>query len=120
VVLANNAKGHPEVNNRYQNYPVLNKPQQTASSTILSGTITSPNTPNTTIRIELFASNTGDSRGFGQGATFLGAVSVTTNASGNTSFSLTLTTKLASGQVISATATDPTGNTSEFAKNVIV
>jgi hypothetical protein len=47
-------------------------------------------------------------------------VTVTTNARGKASFSLTLATRLASGQVISATATDGLGNTSEFSKDVTV
>ncbi len=120
VVLLNNSKGHPNVNNSYQNFPVLNAPQLTSNSTVLSGTISSPNNPRTTIRIEFFASNSGDPRGYGQGQIFLGAVTVTTNASGVANFSMTLPTRLASGQVISATATDADGNTSEFAKNVTV
>jgi titin len=120
VVLINDSLGHPGVNNSYQNYPVLNTPQVTSNSTVLSGTISSPNNARTTLRIEFFANSSGDPSGYGQGQTFLGAVSVTTDANGRASFSLTLTTQLASGLVISATATDANGNTSEFAKNVTV
>jgi hypothetical protein len=47
-------------------------------------------------------------------------VTVTTNSKGTASFSLTLNSRLASGQIISATATDPFGNTSEFSKDVMV
>jgi titin len=120
VVLANDSKGHPNVDNSYQNYPVLNTPVVTSNSTVLSGTLTSPNNPKTTLRIELFASSSADPTGFGQGQTFLGAVTVTTDASGKATFSLTLTTSLASGLFISATATDAAGSTSEFSKNVVV
>ena len=119
VVLLNNSKGHPNADNRFQNYPVLNVPQVTSNSTALSGTISSPNNPGTTIRIEFFASTGADPTGYGQGETFLGAVTVTTNAAGQATFSLTLTTRLPAGTVISATATDATGNTSEFARNVL-
>ncbi len=120
VVLANDSKGHPALNNSYQNFPVLTTPRVTANSTIFGGTLTSPNNPKTTFRIEFFASNSADPTGFGQGQIFLGAVTVTTDASGKATISFTLPTRLASGQVISATATDALGNTSEFARNVIV
>ena len=106
VVLANDSKGHPGVNNGYQNYPVLSTPQVTADSTILAGTLSSPNNPKTTFRIEFFSNSSADPSGYGQGEVFLGVVTVTTNANGQASFSLTLRTPLASGQVISATATD--------------
>ncbi len=120
VVLANDSKGHPAVNNSYQNYPVLSTPQVTSNSTILAGTLSSPNNAKTTFRIEFFANSSADPSGYGQGEIFLGAVTVTTNASGKASFSLTLPTPLAKGQVISATATDALGNTSEFSKDVTV
>jgi titin len=120
VVLVNNSKGHPNLDNRYQNYPVLSAPRVTASTTILSGTLNSPNNARTTLRIEFFANTSADPSGHGQGQTFLGATTVTTNASGNGSFSLTLKTRLPSGTVISATATDAHGDTSEFAKDVTV
>jgi titin len=121
VVLANNSKGHTGINNNYQNYPVLNTPIVTANSTILSGTLSSPNNPGATFRIELFAT----SRSSGPstqsvGMTFLGFATVTTNSSGKGTFSLTLTTPLSAGQVITATATDPLGNTSEFSRGVVV
>ena len=95
-------------------------PQVTSNSTILSGTISSPNNPKTAIRIEFFASDNADPTGYGEGRTFLGAVTVTTSASGQAPISLTLPTRLAAGQVISATATDVAGNTSEFSKDVTV
>jgi hypothetical protein len=119
VVLANNSKGHPNANNSFQNFPVLDAPRSTSNSTILSGTLSSPNNPQSTFRIEFFANSSADPSGHGQGQIFLGAVTVTTGPNGNANFSLTLTTRLASGLVISATATDALGNTSEFARNVV-
>jgi hypothetical protein len=120
VVLVNGILGHPALNNSYQNYPVLSTPQVTADSTVLSGTVVSPNNAGTTLRIEFFASSSADPSGFGQGQRFLGSVTVTTMGNGFGSFKLTLPVRLASGQVISATATDTLGNTSEFARNVRV
>ena len=81
--------------------------------TNLTGTLNSR--PNTTYRIEFFSSPSVDSSGFGEGKTYLGFVNVTTNGSGNASFSpwVALT---AAGAYISATATSPTGDTSEFGR----
>src|SRR4029077_8015592 len=56
-----------------------------------------------------------DPSGYGQGQTYLGSVQVTTDGNGNASFTVTLTTPVPAGQnYITATATDPNGNTSEF------
>ena len=67
-------------------------------------------------RVELFKSD-GDASGFGEGATYLGAV--TTDASGNINTSLAVA-GLAVGDKITATATDGSNNTSEFGGNQIV
>ena len=45
------------------------------------------------------------SKGFGEGQKFKGQKSVTTNASGNTTFTFNTRKKVAKGQVVSATAT---------------
>jgi hypothetical protein len=54
-----------------------------------------------------------DGSGFGEGAPYLGAKKIKTGPGGTVTFSVKLKT---SGSVsrISATATDPAGNTSEF------
>ncbi len=52
--------------------------------------------------------------GFGEGETFLGQKTVRTNRRGKASF--TFPTTLAAGQVVTATATDASGNTSEFSQ----
>ena len=74
-------------------------------------------------RIEFFASAVPDSSGYGEGQTYLGFVDVTTDASGDASFSPTLTAAVPTGQVISATATRLTSGmnfveTSEFAATI--
>jgi hypothetical protein len=63
-----------------------------------------------TYRIEFFA-NAPTAKP--QGETYLGFLNVTTNAAGSASFTFT-TASLAADTQITATATDPTGNTSEF------
>jgi len=49
-----------------------------------------------------------------EGKRFIGQESVTTNASGNVSFTFAPTQVVSVGQWITATATDPDANTSEF------
>jgi hypothetical protein len=95
--------------NYLQNFPILTSAKTSATSTTVKGTLNS--TPNTTFRVEFFASpsGTGD-----QGKTFRGQKSVTTNASGNVSFTFSTAVKVGVGQRITATATDAYGNTSEF------
>jgi parallel beta-helix repeat protein len=101
--------------NNYQNYPVLTSAALSGGHTVVSGTLHS--SASTTFRVEIFANAAADPSGNGQGQTFLGFTSVTTDAGGGASFSATLNAA-AAGQAISATATDPAGNTSEFAANV--
>ena len=68
----------------------------------------------TTYRIEFFASSAADPSGFGEGERYLGFVNLTTDAAGNAVFGVTLTVGVAVGELVTATATDPANNTSEF------
>jgi CSLREA domain-containing protein len=99
--------------NELQNYPVLTS----ASGNTIAGTFNSA--ANTSFRLELFANREPDPSGNGEGERFLGAMSVTTNGSGNASFSFASPTSF-SGQYVSATATDPVNNTSEFSGALFV
>ncbi len=109
--------------NQGQNYPVLNKVDSAGSFTNVAGTLTS--IPNSPFTIQFF-SDAGDPSGFGEGKTFLGSVNVTADANGLASFNVRLTTGVAVGSLVTATATDITPgsstsfSTSEFARNVSV
>ena len=82
--------------------------------TTVAGTMAS--LPSSVIRLEFFASPECDPSGFGEGRTFLGAVTVTTDGAGNAPIQATVA---ASGPgVLTATATDPGGNTSQFSECV--
>ncbi|HEY2103350.1 MAG TPA: CSLREA domain-containing protein [Chthoniobacterales bacterium] len=95
--------------NHLQNYPVLSSVRINGGSTTIMGTLNSH--ANSTYRLEFFSNNTVDPSGFGEGETFLGSTNVTTDGSGNASFDLVVA-QVAAG--VTATATDPSGNTSEF------
>ena len=99
--------------NNLQNYPVITSVTATASSTHIQGMLDS--TPNTTFTIEFYANMDCDASGNGEGRTYLGSAQVTTNASCTATIDTTLPVGLPAGQsLVTATATDPTNNTSEF------
>ena len=69
---------------------------------------------NQTIYLEVYSVPTSES-GYGEGAIFLGAVTVRTDGSGKASFALDVA-RVPAGRFITATATGPDGSTSEFSK----
>ncbi len=77
-------------------------------------------TPSTTYRIELSDNTTCDPSGYGEGETYLGYTDVTTDESGDASFSVSFGDTIPVGHYITSTATDPDGNTSEFSACQIV
>jgi CSLREA domain-containing protein len=93
--------------NNVQNFPVI--------ESVIDGTITGTlnSESNKTYRIEFFSNNQCDSSTNGEGEFFVGATSVTTNGGGDASIS-TNSPLVATGRFVTATATDPSGNTSEF------
>jgi uncharacterized repeat protein (TIGR01451 family) len=110
-VIANHI-GAAQGPNNLQNYPVLTSVVPGASSSMVSGSLNS--LPNSTYAIDFYANTVNNPSGYGEGQTYLGRFSVTTDASGNTSFTTTVPYVLAVGQSLCATATDTAGNTSEF------
>jgi CSLREA domain-containing protein len=96
--------------NNVQNFPVLSAAFK--GSTLIEGTLNS--TASTVFTIELFSSGSCDASGYGEGEVFLGSTGATTDGSGDASFTASFPTTLPTGTSISATATDPSGNTSEF------
>ena len=116
-VTTNDATDADHGPNELQNYPVLTAAVN-GSTTTIGGTLTS--VASKTFTVELFASPTADASLFGEGATLVGTLTVTTNSSGASSFSFPPAGLVRAGQAITATATDSAGNTSEFAKRVLV
>jgi uncharacterized repeat protein (TIGR01451 family) len=101
--------------NGLQNFPVITAVGTTGGATTIDGTLNSK--PNTTCRIEFFASDAADPSSFGEGQAFLGFADVTTDAAGNATFDVTLPAATTPTQFITATATGPDG-TSEFSRLV--
>ena len=97
--------------NELQNYPILDSATTVLGTTEVTGRFNS--LPSTTFRIELFGSSTCDTSGFGEAEAFLGDLLVTTDASGNASIH-TFVPAPPGGGPVTATATDPNGNTSEL------
>src|SRR5262249_3049843 len=94
-----------------QNFPVVDSVTNGGGMTTINGKIHS--TASTQYRIEFFSNDTIDGAGYGEGQTFLNFVNATTDPSGNASFTK-MVTQIAAGKGVTATATDPAGNTSEF------
>ena len=67
--------------------------------------------PSTAYTVQIFANSTADPSGFGQGEKLLQTLTVTTDPKGVGDFVIPT---YPAGQVLSATATDPSRNTSEF------
>jgi hypothetical protein len=110
--------------NDNQAAPVLTAVSSSGSGTTITGTLQS--VANTTYRIEFFANQTLDPSGYGQGQTFLGFATVTTDASGNANFTAGLSNSVPLAErYISATATvansnSTFGDSSQFAKDLFV
>jgi CSLREA domain-containing protein len=113
-VTANDALDADTGPNNLQNYPVLTAAMTDGLGTFCNIAGSLDSAASTTYRIELFASTAADPSGFGEGQRYLGTTNVTTNAAGTVTFGLTLAANLAAGEFVTATATDPANNTSEF------
>ncbi|NBC17997.1 MAG: T9SS type A sorting domain-containing protein [Bacteroidetes bacterium] len=101
--------------NRLQNFPVLTAPM--TGSQEVEGTLNSR--PDASFRIDVYASETCDPSGYGEGQLFLGTVTVQTDGNGDAAFALALDSPVAPGTVYTATAINGEGNTSEFAACVV-
>ncbi len=113
-VTANDAGDGDIGPNTMQNFPVITSVTGNSTQTTINGTLNS--TPSTTFTLNFYSSSSCDPSGNGEGSTpfGVGALGVTTDAGGNANFSIAMSVPLPAGKVITATATSPLGNTSEF------
>jgi hypothetical protein len=107
---ANDSAGH-EGPNSFQNFPVLSAAYAGASTRVI-GTIAS--TASAVLTLDFYADAVAEPSGFAEGQRYLGSTMVTTDASGNAQFDVTLAAASVQGEIVTATATNPSGNTSEF------
>ncbi|MFO0817271.1 MAG: cadherin domain-containing protein [Pirellulales bacterium] len=111
--------------NNLLNFPELQTATSVGDDVVVTGKMRGAAA--TTYRVEIYRSpfGTGDSSGYGEARELLGTASVTTNSSGNATFSVTLPNKtLLSGDLVTATATVDLGSgnygaTSEFGGNIL-
>ena len=111
-VTANDGNDGDTGPNHLQNFPVITSVLSTSSSTTIMGSLKS--IPNTTFQIDFYTNVAVDPSGNGEGAQFFNTTSINTNGNGDATINVTFPAALATGRVITATATDPNGNTSEF------
>lgn len=107
--------------NTLLNVPTVDFVMPTAEGVTVEATIDTA--PNIEVTVEFFASAGGDPSGSGEGERFLGATtgSVSSGVTGEQSFSQELLgASVTGGEVVTATATDTAGNTSEFSVAVPV
>ncbi len=112
-VTANNSAGHVGPNN-YQNFPVLTAVTSAGGVTTVTGTLNS--TPASTFAIDFYTLSSLNASGYGEGRYVLGSASVMTDAMGNANFSFQFPNPTGQSRFVSATATDSSGNTSEFSR----
>ena len=100
--------------NNLQNFPVITSVTPSTNSVNVKGTLNS--TASTSFIVDFYANSVCDPLGFGEGARFIGSATVISNSGGDASFDVNFPIALASAEVLTATATDPSGNTSEFSQ----
>lgn len=106
--------------NERQNFPLLGTAEVTGGVVTVNGTLNS--VPSSTFALDFYATtscNAAAPNNHGEGRTYLGELSsVTTDASGDATFTFTSdgSPAVSAGDVITATATDSNGNTSEFSR----
>ena len=108
--------------NKLQNFPIVSTVTAlgpAGGGTRIQGILHS--SPSTTFDLDFYANPACSNfpREFLEGETYIGSSQVTTNGSGTFSFDVTLPVTVEAGARITATATDPAGNTSEFSQRII-
>ena len=103
----------PNASNGLQNFPIIISSVFCAGNVVIKGILNSAG--GGTYTIQFFANGVCDASGHGQGKTYLGEITAT-DSNNDCRLNFTASFPIASkdGQIISSTATDSAGNTSEF------
>jgi hypothetical protein len=119
-VTPNDAGDGDTGTNNLQNFPIVSSAAALApsSGTHVTGVIHS--TPSTTFDLDFYSNPAciPHPHDYLQGRTYIGSGQVITDGSGTGSFSLDVPGTIQAGERVSATATDPSGNTSEFSQRM--
>jgi len=104
--------------NLLQNFPRLVSATTSGDSATIEARLNS--TPDTTFLIQFFSNPTPNfPTGFGEGKKFIGQKNVTTDSTGRVTFTK-IVQAVPAGNNVTATATDPDGNTSELSSALIM
>ena len=98
--------------NNYENYPVITDVTNAGGMTTVTGSLES--TANTTFTLDFYTLSSSNASGYGEGRYVLGTLSLPIGAGGSAGFSMSFPTPATGAEFVTATATDPLGNTSEF------
>jgi IPT/TIG domain/S-layer homology domain len=106
--------------NDLQNFPIIASAISAGGITTIHGTLNS--LANTTFAVDFYANVAclGRPQGYREGQTYLGAADVTTDSSGNGVIDVDLPVTIDPGAVVTATATSPDNNTSEFSQRIVL
>lgn len=108
-VDSNDAGDSDSGDNLRQNYPVLQ-----TSTTDPEVLVSLDSLANTQFTLDFYRNSACDPSGYGEGESHIFTTTLTTDALGYDEINLDLTSLTSYGDFITATATDPDGNTSEF------
>jgi S-layer homology domain len=119
------ADGAPGAND-LQNFPIISSAVTSfgqtpeGASTTIQGRLNS--LANTQFDLDFYSNSgcLGRPQDFLEGRTYIGSSVVTTDGSGNAVINAVLPVALEPGEIVSATATDPDGNTSEFSQRIVI
>lgn len=104
--------------NNNQPFPTLGGVSTNGTNSTFTGSLTG-SAASATYTIQFYSNTVADPSGFGEGQTLIGTAQVPTDGSGNANINVTLPVAVVPGAFITATATDPNGNTSQFAQDVM-
>ena len=104
--------------NGFSNYPVLDDASAVADQTVITGAM--QGLANHTYIVDFYTNSELDASNYGEGETFIGTTTVTTNGSGIAAINTTVPITSNDNTLITATATDSNDNTSEFSPNIRV
>ena len=104
-----------------QNFPIISSAVSAGGDTTVHGRLNS--TPSSTFTIDFYANDGCIARpqGYLEGKEYIGSSDIVTDASGDATINVVLDgVTLEPGAIVTATATDATGNTSEFSQRFVV